>query len=260
MDRDTSLRSVAPAGWRRTALLTAIRQLAGGLPDDLLSTVSNFGEAHEWCAVRLRGDRGHTKPAESDDSGPRVQLRPVMPSDLPVLYEAALRPGSAFRWRMRGATPTTRDFEELLYRGVLCHLIVRDIRTNENHGLVAAYNARFDNGTAYVALHRISAKKGHGEVTEGLSYFIEYLFQTWNFRKLYAEIPAYNLDQIVDDMSLLLREEGRLIEHEYHADRWWDLVMLAIYRESWREFYSPWMKELGLNGISDSIVYMGEGS
>jgi RimJ/RimL family protein N-acetyltransferase len=161
---------------------------------------------------------------------------------------------------MRGATPTTKDFEELLYRGALCQFMVKDRRTNESHGLVAAYNTRFDNGTAYVALQRVTPGKGHGEVTEGLSYFIEYLFQTWNFRKLYAEIPAYNLDQIVDDTSLLLQEEGRLVEHEYHADRWWDLVTLAIYREGWREFYSPWMRELGLNGISDSMVYMGERS
>lgn len=67
---------------------------------------------------------------------------------------------------------------------------------------------------------------------EGAVLFIEYLFRIWPFRKLYAEIPEYNLDSL-RSMLTVWTQQGRLTEHDYLNGRYWDRYILSLTRSEW---------------------------
>jgi RimJ/RimL family protein N-acetyltransferase len=99
--------------------------------------------------------------------------------------------------------------------------------------MVVAYNADQRNGFAYIGAVMSSTVGSTGIGIAAMDLFITYLFTTWPFRKLYAELPQYNLPMLGNRIGHLLREEGRLKEHTYYNGRWWDQVIVALYPEEY---------------------------
>lgn len=237
---DTALSDV-PA-FQRTLLVQAISKLAGGRP----VTVQTVTDAYEWTSKSYNG---------AVTNGTEATLRPVSPSDIPLLYEASLDPGRAYRWRFRGATPSLQQFQQLMYQGTLAQFVVTAVPGGPCHGLVALYNAMHEAGWAYIAYQRV-AKDGGGTVMSlGMLKLIAYAFEHWPFRKLYAELPQYNADHLLGSttgIGLPIREEGRLHDHIYHDGRYFDQITVAIYRDSFEQWSAQWRPLLGLTkGISD---------
>ena len=167
------------------------------------------------------------------DGWGRVELRAFRDDDLEDLYQAALDLAGGFRWRFRGTTPPREAFYQALFEGTLAQYMVVGSGDGARYGLVAAYNAQLDQGHAYVAFQRCTRRPGISEVTEGMVLFIDQLFATLALRKLYCEVPGYNEEIIgVGDLPMF-REEGRLVGHDFHAGRWWDRILLALWREDW---------------------------
>jgi hypothetical protein len=52
-------------------------------------------------------------------------------------------------------------------------------------------------------------------------------------RKLYFEIPEYNMPEIQSVVDVLLHREGVLKNHSYYAGRYWNRNILALYREDY---------------------------
>ena len=120
-----------------------------------------------------------------------------------------------------------------MHEGVLAQFMVEGVADGRSHGLVCAYDPRMEQGCASIALVRTAADPGHGEVLEGLGLLIDHLFATWPLRKLYAEVPGFNADGLVAADDPVVRVEGRLVDHCYVQGRWWDQIILAIWRECW---------------------------
>jgi len=254
----------------RAAVLRAVGALAGGLPDELLGSITSLGEAYGWYVQRrdpvaierflpqlllsedlkssqlLATDPTVVAAGLIDPTDPtmthRLKLRPVYPDDVPMLYKAAMDPTHSFRWRYRGATPSVGEFADGLHEGTLVQFIIERLDDGRPQGLVAAYRASMDAGHAYVAFQRISppGHRGAGEMFEGLYLFVQYLFRTWNFRKLYAEVPGYNYPDLASGEGVLFDVEGRLRDHDYHDDRFWDQYLIAIHRDRWHDATASW--------------------
>jgi RimJ/RimL family protein N-acetyltransferase len=181
----------------------------------------------------------------------RVAVRTVGPADLPFLYAVATDPAVAYRWRYRGATPSPEQFAAELWQGVLCQYVVAHREGGAPVGLVSAYQADLANRTCYVALLGDKAHDASGLMLEGALLFVSYLFHTWDFRQLYAEVPGYTLDSFGSGMGRYFREEGRLVDHSFHAGRWWDLHILAIHRSDWEKKAEPLLDALGATEVTD---------
>lgn len=108
-------------------------------------------------------------------------------------------------------------------------------------GVVMSYAADVRNGFAYLAFARLRSGAGpiHDAVVaaEALVLFLDYLFQGWNFRKIYVEVAEYNLGQFACFISLL-DVEGRLKEHVYLDGHHWDLIIASLRRERWPQLRS----------------------
>jgi RimJ/RimL family protein N-acetyltransferase len=165
--------------------------------------------------------------------GRRIALRPVNPSDYDFLFHLSTTPSMTYRWRTRGHTPSPEEFQSMLWAGVLCQFIIERSNDGEPLGLITAYNADMGNGTCYLAM----IVQGRKEVSlwslDALALFLNYLFVSWNLRKVYAETSELSSWTFASGAGHYFRVEGTMPEHEYYDGRYWDRYVLAFWRRDW---------------------------
>jgi hypothetical protein len=167
--------------------------------------------------------------------GSRFRLVPVHPVHYATLYEIAILESVSFRWRYRGNVPTYEQFvQSLTGGGALCQFAVVPLDGTSVEGLVVAYNASFHDSTAFVAI--LSTPGVGSGIVEAMFVFVDYLLTFWPLRKLYFEMPAFNLAQFESAVRLgILTEEARLRDYHYYQDRYWDKVILSVNRDDARK-------------------------
>src|SRR4051794_39566117 len=181
-------------------------------------------------------------PHESPNPGPvvltaeNIMLVPIQPSDHQFLYWLANSEEIAYRWRFRGVVLPFESFVQQLNQGVFAQFVVRTRRDNEPIGHVVAYSADLRNGHTYVGNITTPRTIGTRLGAEAQLTFIHYLFDLWNFQKIYVEVPEFTFAQIQtwigDDFFTL---EGRLRGHIYYKNRFWDQYILALYKSTWAD-------------------------
>jgi len=192
--------------------------------------------------------------------GRRVQLRPLGGRDYEALRLMELSDELGARWRLHGGTPDPDSFLQSASAGVIAQFLVvprsavgTQAGAEAPMGIVTSYGANFQSGYAYIAAAKFARSVPSSMFIEGVAVFIEYVFACWAFRKLYAEVDEFNLPQFASVLESLFREEGRLREHTFLADRYWDRHILALYRSSWSTEVRPsLMRFLHRGGSSDS--------
>lgn len=168
--------------------------------------------------------------------GRHVVLRPVVPSDYETLYRMAMLPEVAHRWRTEGSTPNPAAFQELLWRDVLVQFLAVNRADGAPMGLVTCFAANHREGFAHVALMTDPRFALSGLVLAPFALLLNYVFALWNFRKLYMESAQFNYLKISSGEGRFFHEEGRLKDHVFYGDRYWDLHILALYREDWEKY------------------------
>jgi RimJ/RimL family protein N-acetyltransferase len=162
-----------------------------------------------------------------------VVLRPVLTRDYEYLYYLCVAGENGHRWRYRGATPSPDQFVRQLWDGVLAqYMVVPRSGDRPPIGLVGIYNANFASDYAYGFVISAPDRRATGLSLHGLLLVLHYSFETWDFEKLYFELPELNLPQFGSAMKYL-SEEGRLKNHEKIAGVRYDLLTLALYRDVW---------------------------
>ncbi|MHB8221104.1 MAG: GNAT family N-acetyltransferase [Acidimicrobiales bacterium] len=198
---------------------------AAEVPDEGLASPDNLGDRPGWVAP--------PSPPLPSVEGRFVTLVPVSEAHVPYLYHLATTPALAFRWRYRGMSPAPEQFVRDLWRGVLTQFVIQHRRTLQPAGVVSAFTADLRNGFAHLAIvtGQQYARKVIG--IEAAALFLDYLFDHFPLRKLYAEAPGWNVQQFASGANRIFHEEGRLREHEFYAGRYWDLHVFAVYRTDW---------------------------
>lgn len=163
-------------------------------------------------------------------TGRWVRLLPVTLQAVDFLYQLATDEASGFRWRLSGTVPTIDAFRESLWPGVLAQFVVVEKQSVTPIGTVVAYNADLNSGHCYVGAAMVDAVQHTGMGIESVVLFLRYLFATWALRKVYLDVPEFNLASMMAGVGTILHEEGRLREHTHYAGRYWDRVTLAVYR------------------------------
>lgn len=171
--------------------------------------------------------------------GRHVYLRPVAAEDLSTLRMTDLSPELGVRFRHRGATPGVSQWVQA-NDSALAQFLVTRVEDNRAIGLVAAYNQSFQDQYVYFAVAAFGQAPRAPLVTMGSILFLDYVFRCWAFRKIYVEILGYNMAAIRRRQSLFV-EEGRLRDHAFYDNRWWDKAILALYREDWEQRAGRWL-------------------
>jgi len=161
-------------------------------------------------------------------SSTRVRLRSVRATDGDWLYDLLTRT-SGSRWRYRGRTPAPGEFHVDLWRGVLSQFVVTDV-DDRPAGLVGAYNANTTAGHCHV--FAVGATDQGRLITEATARFADWLFESFEFHKLWIESAEFNLAQFAS-LTELATIEGRLTNFDYWGGRFWDLLILSVTQERW---------------------------
>jgi len=157
-----------------------------------------------------------------------VELRPVTPSVMDWLQELVAEPRTSFRWRLRGRTPPFYELGPLTLDRALAPMVVWNC-TRGPTGILVDYNVDLQSQNAYVAA-AFHGESNSGEVVRSVSLYVGYLFAMWPFRKIYFEIPHFNMTLSRFSESRLFLKEGELHEHEFYDGQWWNTSILAIHR------------------------------
>jgi hypothetical protein len=251
---------------KRSILTAALRTMLREPPQNLLDSIDTLGDASDWFEVRRQHPPGDVPRRAADATqGKTVRLRPVREGDISALYDAAIDPRWGFKWRYRGSVPSPAEFHVGLYQGTLTQFVIENVETTSLVGWVGAYNARQDAGTAYIAVARASAPNTafHAEMIEGMYLLINYLFATWPFRKLYAEIAGFNWSQFAWGEGVFFEVEGVLTEHDFHDGVYWDQRIIAFRRDEWGRVCRDQLDSLfgpvsqAIGGMSDVADVLG---
>lgn len=138
------------------------------------------------------------------------------------------------RYRLRGTTPSPEAFLRFVWDQVVAQFVVES-RDGRPIGVVSAFEPDFRNRFISIAACSVDELETSGLVLEGVALLVTYLFENFDLRKIYAESLERNYAQFAMGEGRLFEIEGRMREHEYIDGRYEDFVLLAIYRESWRE-------------------------
>ena len=170
-----------------------------------------------------------------------ISLVPVTPDVVAALYEAELSPELGLRWRHGGRTPGPATFSAGLWSGVLAQFAIHDDTNDELVGITAAYDANLRNGTAQLAFAALPRYQRQGYAILGMALLIEFLFDTWPLRKLYAQSIDFNLSQFSTITTEYFTVEGHLVDDTFMNGRLWDKSILALTRDKWTETAQPWI-------------------
>lgn len=207
------------------------------LPPELYSSLRTLGELRELVEAQ-----GRTSSSPALEFGSymtnSVFMRPVMPQDHEQLYFASLEPTNSFRWRFRGQTVSFRDFSESLSAGTLCQFAFADIETSGLVAFCSAYNYDPVAHHCTFAVQRLDFdSKYDTSVIESVALFLNYLFETFNVRKVFADIPEYNFPNfgLVKDVFEM---DGEKRDYYWHAGRYWSEMSISTSRDAWLLFAS----------------------
>lgn len=165
-------------------------------------------------------------------TGRFVKLVPVTPEYRVFLYELAVDEESGFRWRFNGSVPPPEVFQESLWSGVLCQFVVVETVSGSAQGTAVAYSADLNHGYCYVGIAMSGDAQNTGLAVEAFLLFTGHLFATYRLRKLYMDIPEYNMRPLMSAVGTVLTLEGRLKDHNYYGGRYWDRLYFAVYPDS----------------------------
>jgi hypothetical protein len=220
--------------------------LGSALPLDAVASIASISELYEFYRANLGS------PAlSSPEAGPgqphsrRALLRNVLPSDYEFLYRMSVDPVSSYRWRFRGATPSPEEFTASFWQGVLAQFIVDDAQKRGPLGLVVAYRADMRNGFAYGGFMSGHSTVIGSPIVDGFIVFLSYLFATWPLRKVYFEVPEYNLRGLQSGLDRYCVVEGRLVAYDFHDGRYWDMVIASLSRDAWDRESGRLLSRLG---------------
>lgn len=170
--------------------------------------------------------------------GGGLVLKPIMPPDHPFLYDLATSEENLILWRYRGAVPAPEVFVAQLYADVLVQFIVRLESTGEPIGMVVAYSPNLQSGHVHLGAVMTTPARGRMMGAMAMEIFIQYLFDVWNLHGIFAEIPEYTQDAMMErrqerNAYLPFVETGRRPKFYYFKGRFWDDCITYLSREAW---------------------------
>lgn len=172
-----------------------------------------------------------------------VRLVPVGTTLLPFVHGLLSDPDISFRHLLAGEAPGPVGFSDVVTRNVLVQFVIQLRMSQRPVGLARAVAAHVGDRRATVSVASAPRFMGSGLALEGAGLLVDYLFSCLGLRKVYAEVPEFNLSQfpgITEYMSL----EVRLRDHTYYAGRYWDLLVLAMDEVAWADLRTQFLNDL----------------
>lgn len=176
------------------------------------------------------GDRVSVRPPMLSR---HTRLRPLTPPDYDELY--VLASSGEIPWQWHGLPASPENFRETLWSRTLVQFAISSRNGSDDFaGLVTAYGANLAFGTCYMQMLLSPGFRSLAWPIEGAVLFLNYLFQKYPLRKVYAEATTDTMPFFQSgEGSLGYTIEGHLRDHLFVNGRYVDLFILSISRDAW---------------------------
>ncbi len=89
--------------------------------------------------------------------------------------------------------------------------------------------------------------KGYG--TEAKMLLLGYAFNTLNLRKICSHVIAFNERSRRYSLSCGYEEEGRLTKHLFRKGKYWDMILLAVFKNKFLPLWKKFAKKHAITTI-----------
>lgn len=184
-----------------------------------------------------------------------IKLRPLLPSDVSEIFNWMYDLRNLHLWWADRTVLSYKQFvEDLNFRldRFFGHFFVvedkgTDAQSRSIIGLTYTYNVNYVDHHSYLCVYLIPERTQKGIGYDVGYTMCNYLFSTFGFRKIYAEIFEYNTASTKICMRNGFLEEGRLLNHRWYLNKYWDLIILALTRESFMKQKRPEVASLAFS-------------
>jgi RimJ/RimL family protein N-acetyltransferase len=117
-------------------------------------------------------------------------------------------------------------------------MMIALVRTGELVGFVQTYQGNLHDGVVSFLLYLKERPRRRGFGAEAGFLLMDYLFNHFPYRKIYAEAYEFNTESRSAVENAGFVEEGCLREHVWYGGRYWNLYKFAFYRSDWPKLYA----------------------
>lgn len=178
--------------------------------------------------------------------GEKAALGP-MRRDLIPLYQAWINDVETLKFLANINRPLTLDEETAWYDGIgkrpdLVAFTIYALPDHQPAGIVNLLHVDTANRRCELGIMiGEKALRGHGLGTESVRLAVDYAFHVLGLHSVMLETYEFNIAGIKAYTRAGFREIGRRREARYHAERYWDVIMMDVLVS---EFDSPRLKAI----------------
>ncbi|MCX6809117.1 MAG: GNAT family protein [Candidatus Berkelbacteria bacterium] len=161
-------------------------------------------------------------------------LRPVVDDDYPFLFQIRNDLENLHLWSVRrhallDLESFAIEFERDMQSDKHVFLIIE--KHGQPIGFVFSYSPQFIDQYCCVTIYLIPQKRLVGMGPLALGMFLCYLFETFNFYKIYCDVYSYNTISVNTLKRFRAELEGAFREHRFYSGKRHDLLRFAIYSD-----------------------------
>ena len=181
--------------------------------------------------------------------GLRISLRPVLRSDT-ALFLVWLNDQEVTQY-LRTFMPMSEAGEEEwvnnLHKRQPNHLVFTLVADKKPIGVMGLHRISFKDGTAATGAY-IGDKEywGKGYGSEAKMLLLNYAFNELNLRKITSDVIAFNERSYNYSIKCGYKEEARLKDQIFTKGKYWDEVILSVFKKDWEPLWKEFVKKHNL--------------
>ncbi len=178
--------------------------------------------------------------------GKRVSLRPLLRSDVPFLLRWINNPEvyhylSAYLPKMEADEEAWLDS---LAKQKDTHIVLMILVEDVPIGTMGIHNINWKDRVATTgAMIGEKEYQGRGYGSEAKMILLNYAFNVLNLRKICSSVIEFNERSYRYNLKCGYTVEGRLREHVFKEGRYWDQILMAVFRDNWLPLWEKFKKE-----------------
>jgi RimJ/RimL family protein N-acetyltransferase len=164
-----------------------------------------------------------------------ISLRQVVEDDLAFLFRLFADPGRCYLWMRCRRVYDERGFHQAWSAWTTESMAAKFIieAAGQPVGLVFDYDRAAEDGYTKVTTLLEEGSVGHGAGVIATALFVTWLFQNLPLRKVQMEVYGYNPAVLRMLHKVGFNDDGVLKGIRFWDGVYWDLHVLALYRENW---------------------------
>ncbi|MFN8040550.1 MAG: GNAT family protein [Acidimicrobiales bacterium] len=165
-----------------------------------------------------------------------IGIRHVRPADYEWIFESLwLSSGNLMNYRLAGVVPAPEQLIDTLWRGVDGQFLIVEegSRGEVRHGLVTFYERDDRAGTCGLAVALAESSQGAGRPLVGIGLAIDHWFRVTPARKIWVEVPGWNISRLRGISAFGFELEGCRREQDWLDGRHWDRHLYALFKSNW---------------------------